>query len=113
HRPIPGDNVITYGTNRLSAYHPYLRLAEAHLLAGHPETAREALVRSAERAKEPAEERGALDAEVEAALGRRKSIPPESRDLTEVVRSLAARLAEVEVRLERLEGGAGEKGVSK
>src|SRR5437762_193310 len=60
HRPSPGDNVITYGTNRLSAYHPYLRLAEAHLLAGHPETAREALVRSAERAKEPAEERDAL-----------------------------------------------------
>jgi len=30
-RPDPGTNVITYGTNRLERYYPYLRLAEAWL----------------------------------------------------------------------------------
>ena len=48
-RAEPGNNLITYGTNRLDRYHPYLRLAEAHLLAGEPEKAKEALARSAAR----------------------------------------------------------------
>jgi hypothetical protein len=30
-RPQPGRNVITYGTNVVQRYHPYLRLAEAHI----------------------------------------------------------------------------------
>ena len=38
-RPEPGSHVITYGTNRLDRYHPYLYLAEAHLLAGNPDAA--------------------------------------------------------------------------
>src|SRR5437868_5623805 len=40
-RPEPGINVLTYGTNRLDRYHPYLRLAEAYLLAGKPQEARD------------------------------------------------------------------------
>src|SRR5512147_2703592 len=38
-RPEPGQNLLTYGTNRLGRYHPYLRLAEAQLLAGKPDQA--------------------------------------------------------------------------
>ena len=59
-RPEPGTNLLTYGTNRLDRYHPYLRLAEAYLLAGEPEKAKEALTRSEARGKEPAEERSRL-----------------------------------------------------
>ena len=33
-RPEPGEGIITYGTNRLEAYDPYLILAEAHLIQG-------------------------------------------------------------------------------
>src|SRR6266851_4282754 len=56
-RPDPGTNVITYGTNRLERYHPYLRLAEAYLLAGQPARAQDALKRSETRGREPAAER--------------------------------------------------------
>jgi predicted Ser/Thr protein kinase len=59
-RPEPGTNLITYGTNRLDRYHPYLRLAEAYLLNGEPEKAKEALTRSEARGKEPADERSRL-----------------------------------------------------
>jgi hypothetical protein len=67
-RPEPGVNLITYGTNRLDRYHPYLRLAEAHLLAGEPAKAKEALARSAARGKEPADERARLLSRAEDAL---------------------------------------------
>jgi len=69
-RPDPGTNVITYGTNRLERYHPYLRLAEAYLMAGQPDKAQDALKRSAARGKEPADERARLAAQVETALER-------------------------------------------
>jgi len=64
--PEPGTNVLTYGTNRLAAYHPYLRLAEAQLLAGNAAAAREALRQSEARGREPAAERARLVAEAEA-----------------------------------------------
>ena len=67
-RPEPGANVLTYGTNRIERYHPYLRLAEARLLAGEPEKAREALRRSESKGREAAEERTRLSAQVEAAI---------------------------------------------
>ncbi len=67
-RPEPGANILTYGTNRIERYHPYLRLAEARLLAGEPDQAREALRRSESKGREPAEERTRLSAQVEAAL---------------------------------------------
>ena len=67
-RPEPGLNLITYGTNRLDRYHPYLRLAEAHLLAGEPAKAKEALARSAARGKEPADERARLLSRADDAL---------------------------------------------
>jgi hypothetical protein len=65
-RPEPGTNVLTYGTNRIASYHPYLRLAEARLLASNPEAARQALRESEVRGREPAAERARLAAEVEA-----------------------------------------------
>jgi predicted Ser/Thr protein kinase len=65
-RPEPGTNIITYGTNRLPTYHPYVRLAEAHLLLGDAEAAAEALRRSEAQGKEPAAERARLAAEVQA-----------------------------------------------
>ena len=66
-RDEPGTRIVTYGTNRIATYYPYLKLAEAQLLAGHLEASRDALRRSAERAKEPAAERAALAARVDAA----------------------------------------------
>jgi hypothetical protein len=65
-RPEPGTNVLTYGTNRLATYHPYLRLAQAQLLAGNPAGAREALQQSQARGREPAAERARLLAEADA-----------------------------------------------
>jgi hypothetical protein len=67
-RPEPGTNVITYGTNRLDHYQPYLKLAEAYLLAGKPEAAQEALHRSEAQGKEPTADRERLAAEAQAAL---------------------------------------------
>jgi predicted Ser/Thr protein kinase len=72
-RAEPGANLITYGTNRLDRYHPYLRLAEARLLAGEPEKAKEALARSAARGKEPADERARLLAQAEEALAKARA----------------------------------------
>jgi len=71
-RAEPGTNVLTYGTNRLDRYHPYLYLAEAHLLAGNPEAAREALQRSQARGKEPAAERDRIAARVSAEVEKRR-----------------------------------------
>jgi hypothetical protein len=102
-RATPGEYVLTYGTNVLPEYHPYLRLAEAELLAGHPETAREALLRSEQRGKEPSAERERLQGRVDATLAKRKGNTAEDADLTELVRSIATRLADIELRLERLE----------
>ena len=65
-RPEPGTNVLTYGTNRIGTYHPYLRLAEAQLLASNPAAARDALRQSEARGREPAAERARLAAAVEA-----------------------------------------------
>ncbi len=76
-RPEPGMRLITYGTNRLDEYYPYLRLAEAHLLAGSLEAARDALKRSAARGKEPATERGRIAQRLDAAEAvRRASAAP-------------------------------------
>jgi tetratricopeptide (TPR) repeat protein len=67
-RPEPGANVITYGTNWIPDYSPYLALAEAYLLAGRPDEARVALQRSESFSKEPAERRTRLAAFVDAAM---------------------------------------------
>ena len=66
-RPEPGDNVLTYGTNRLRRYHPYLRLAEAHLLAGRADKALLALEASEAFGREPLPERAALRLRAESA----------------------------------------------
>ncbi|MGE0455214.1 MAG: protein kinase [Vicinamibacteria bacterium] len=80
-RPEPGSNVITYGTNRIERYHPYLRLAEAFLLVGDLPSAREALRSSELRGKEPAPERAALaqkleDRERQARVAQATPAPP-------------------------------------
>jgi hypothetical protein len=64
-RPQPGRNVITYGTNVVERYHPYLRLAEAHLALRDVASARAALRRSEAFAAEPAEDRRALRARID------------------------------------------------
>src|SRR5689334_5803041 len=70
--PEPGNNVITYGTNRLEHYHPYLRLAEAYLLEGKPEAAQDALRRSEAQGREPATDRERLATEVRAVLEKQR-----------------------------------------
>jgi len=65
-RPEPGENLITYGTNRLPRYHPYVHLAEAAVLVGNVEAARAALRQSEQSGKEPAEDRSRVLASVEA-----------------------------------------------
>lgn len=69
-RPDPGTNLITYGTNRLPEYYPYLKLAEAHLGAGNLESAREALRLSESKGKEPAQARASLESRVQEADSR-------------------------------------------
>ncbi|TDI43026.1 MAG: PEGA domain-containing protein [Acidobacteria bacterium] len=61
-RPEPGSNLITYGTNRLKEYYPYLKLAEAHLALGNLDAAGAALERSETNGKEPADARASLQA---------------------------------------------------
>ncbi len=61
-RPEPGSNLITYGTNRLEEYFPYLKLAKAHLDSGHLDAAGAALERSNASGKEPADARARLEA---------------------------------------------------
>jgi len=61
-RAEPGENLITYGTNRLAKYHPYVRLAEAQAHAGRLAEARAALKQSESSGREPAEERGRVAA---------------------------------------------------
>ncbi len=65
-RAEPGTNLLTYGTNRLDEYYPYLRLAEAHLLLGNLEAAREALKRSEAKGKEPPAQRARIAGLVDA-----------------------------------------------
>jgi len=76
-RPMPGLGVPTYGTNFEPRYFPYLRLAEAYLLLDAYDDARRALETSARLGAEPAEERRALEARVQAALDA-KSPPREA-----------------------------------
>ena len=64
-RPEPGRNVITYGTNVVERYYPYLRLAEARLALHDPAGARSALERSEKWGREPGEERRALSAQAD------------------------------------------------
>ena len=64
-RPQPGRNVVTYGTNVEARYYPYLRLAEAYLQVHDLAGARSAVERSTRWAREPAEERRKLAAQVE------------------------------------------------
>jgi predicted Ser/Thr protein kinase len=59
-QPTPGENILTYGTNRLPTYYPYLRLAEALAMAGDFDRARSALERSEASKKEPAAQRLAV-----------------------------------------------------
>ena len=56
-QPTPGEDVPTYGTNRIARYYPYLRLAEALAMSGEMEGARRALKRSEASGREPAAER--------------------------------------------------------
>ena len=77
-RREPGANVITYGTNKIDRYFPYLRLAEAHLLLDDTDSARAALKRSEAIGREPAVERAGLAVLVESASqqARPPSPPP-------------------------------------
>jgi protein kinase-like protein/PEGA domain-containing protein len=65
-RPQPGRDIITYGTNVERQYYPYLKLAEAYLRLRDVGGARSALKRSENWAREPAEERRRLAAQVDA-----------------------------------------------
>jgi hypothetical protein len=79
-RPEPGRNVLTYGTNVVPRYFPYLRLAEACLALGRLEQAQEALAASAGWQREPADERQKLEARLRAAVAERHppatTVPP-------------------------------------
>ncbi|MBI2841245.1 MAG: protein kinase [Acidobacteria bacterium] len=56
-RPDPGEHLLTYGTNSIEHYHPYLRLAEAQVMLGQLDAARGTLLQSVAIGKEPAPER--------------------------------------------------------
>ncbi len=65
-RPQPGRDVVTYGTNVERQYYPYLKLAEAYLRLHDLAGVRSALKRSETWAREPAEERRRLAAQLDA-----------------------------------------------
>lgn len=76
-RREPGTHVITYGTNKLERYFPYLRLAEAYLLVEDREAARGALRRSEAVGKEPAVERAGMAVLIESSSAKvRPALPP-------------------------------------
>ncbi len=75
-RPQPGRNVITYGTNVVERYYPYLHLAEAYVQVRDLAGARSALKRSESWGREPAEERRRLTAQVEELAARLAAPPP-------------------------------------
>jgi hypothetical protein len=77
-RPEPGVNIVTYGTNVEETYFPYLRLAEAYLAAGRLPAARAALASSERWAREPADERARLRAQLDAAEERQRPRPSPS-----------------------------------
>jgi protein kinase-like protein/PEGA domain-containing protein len=86
-RPQPGNNVITYGTNVIARYHPYLRLAEAHLALRDLAAARAALRRSETFAREPADERRRIAAQVDELAARLS--PPAAASLAPPVTTAA------------------------
>jgi hypothetical protein len=77
-RPEPGRNVVTYGTNVEARYFPYLRLAEAYLALGQLDHAGEALEKSTQWNREPAEERQQLQARLASAVEARRPPPSTS-----------------------------------
>ncbi|MBI2839035.1 MAG: protein kinase [Acidobacteria bacterium] len=81
--PVPGENVLTYGTNSIDHYYPYLRLAEAHLMAGEFDAARDALRQSESVGKEPAPARFRIGLAVEAASRRAGVATPPRPPLTQ------------------------------
>lgn len=90
-RRTPGSYLITYGTNRLDHYHPYLRLAEAHLMQGDVAAAREALRRSEAIGREPGVERARLQVLVDSAQKEGAAAVPRAPDA-----ELAAAVRQVE-----------------
>jgi hypothetical protein len=65
-RAEPGESLLTYGTNRLDHYHPYLKLAEARLAVGQLDAARADLARSDRFGVAPEAERERVRASIEA-----------------------------------------------
>ncbi|MEW6369218.1 MAG: protein kinase [Acidobacteriota bacterium] len=68
--PIPGENVVTHGTNRLERYYPYIQLSRAYLMSGNIQGARQALARSIHFGKEPADMRARAAAAITEAARR-------------------------------------------
>ena len=75
-RPQPGRNVVTYGTNVLEQYYPYLRLAEAYLHQRDLAGARSALKRSETWGREPEDERRRLASRADELAARLAPPPP-------------------------------------
>jgi hypothetical protein len=99
-RREPGLNVITYGTNKVDCYCPYLRLAEAYLLVHDPEGARGALKESEAMGREPAVERASVGVLVETAVPPPPAtlpvVPPLPTGVTPADPDLAAGIRQVE-----------------
>ena len=72
----PGENLLTYGTNILKRYHPYLKLAEAQITAGQLDAAAETLRRSEQVGREPVVQREQLQGRLAAARAARATPPP-------------------------------------
>lgn len=69
-RSDPGEHLVTYGTNAIDHYYPYVRLAEAQVMAGQVDAARSTLERSTSSGKEPASERSRVEALIADAAAR-------------------------------------------
>lgn len=76
-RPEPGEHLLTYGTNSIEHYHPYLRLAEAQVMLGQLDAAHATLLQSVAIGKEPAPDRHRIAALIAQAENRAVAIATE------------------------------------
>ncbi len=75
-RPDPGENILTYGTNVLKRYYPYLDLADAQITAGRLDAAAATLQRSESVDREPVAQRERLQGRLAAARAASATPPP-------------------------------------
>jgi len=109
-RKEPGEGLLTYGTNAVRRYYPYLRLADAYLMLGDPAAARRTLRRSEEIGKEPAVERASIAVLVESSLQKKAETMTAAKLAASPAEPVPGADPELEVGLKQVQAGDFEAG---